>query len=119
MSRFQPRRLLLPIAAPLVAVVVGLDAGGLGLVVAARFLEAEGVQAQHVGPERVLVAPGRQDAHDPFAKGLRIATVEIEQMTPLQSERVARVVADRLKSAAGNFNGASEDGRTKRMGQAW
>ena len=84
------------------------DPLGLGLHVAD---DCHAVGADGVPSETLLVA-------GPLARGHVGELMGVPEVTR-HGERVARVVADRLKSAAGNFNGASEDGRTKRMGQAW
>ena len=67
-------------------------AGRLGLGVAPGFLEAEGVQREHVGMERIVVGPRRQTPRATrLAQLRRVAAVEVEQMRPLQGERVARM----------------------------
>ena len=66
-------------------------AGRLGLAVASRFLEAERVQRQHIGMQRVVVGPRRQHRLDVPEQLPRVAAVEVEQLQPLQGERVARV----------------------------
>ncbi len=64
----------------------------LGLRVGAGFLQPEGVHAE----QRVVTGhgalPGRQRARDPVAQHARVAGEEIERVSGLQRQRVARVV---------------------------
>ena len=47
--------------------------------------------AEHVGIERIGLAPRRQHRGDALAQGLGIAAVEVEQQRPLQGQDVARL----------------------------
>jgi len=66
------------------------------------------VLAEHVGQQRLALAPRRQGPADALAEARRIAAIEVEQMRPLQRERVARmIVEDMLPRVAGTAPVAS------------
>jgi len=70
----------------------GAAAGFFGLRVEVALLQAEGIQPQHAGEQRVVLVPLGQRARRPQAKAVRVATVEVPQLRPLQRQCVARVV---------------------------
>ena len=49
------------------------------------------MQREHIGLQRVVVGPCRQHGLDVAVQLRRVAAVEVEQVQPLQGERVARV----------------------------
>ena len=66
-------------------------AGFFGLGMQVAFFQAEGVQRQRVGEQRVGFVPGRQRACRAGAQVAGVAAVEVPQLRPLQRQRVARV----------------------------
>ena len=70
-------------------------AGRLGLRRRARHSSRPNAcSAEHVGMERVVAGPGRRQPRATRSRRLRrVAAVEVEQMRPLQGERVARMRA--------------------------
>ena len=78
----------------------GPAAGLLGLRVEVALLQAEGVQRQHVGEERVRLVPFGQGARRAQAQPGGVSTVEVPQLGPLQRQGVARVLQQQFVPGA-------------------
>ena len=80
----------------------GFAAQRLGLGIGMVLLQPEGVHAEQVGPQRVVAWPCRQRTRRAVAQLRGIATVEVEQVRPLQRQQVARMLLrDRVPGRAG------------------
>ena len=89
--------------------------GCLGAVVEARFLEPEGVHAEHVAVSRRPGAPVRQHLRHAVAQHGGAAEEEIAEVRELQRQGVARVVVkDRAVALDGGFEIAVEPGARRR-----
>ena len=74
----------------------GLAADVLGMRVEVAFLEAEGVQAQHVGVQRIGLVPLGQGPRRARAQLCGVAPEEVPQLRPLQRQGIARVAQQHL-----------------------
>ena len=91
--------------------------GRFRLGVAPGFLEAERVQCQHVRMKRVVFGPADGERCDAIEELHGVAAVEVEQVRPLQRERVARVRAQELAPGiAGAGPVAGGETRRARLG---
>ena len=72
--------------------VQGVAAGVFGLGVQVALFQTKGVQAQHIRVQRVGRVPFGQHARHALAQLGGVTAVKVEQVGPLQCQRVARVV---------------------------
>ena len=74
-------------------------AGRFGLRMQIAFFEAEGMHAEHEGPQRVVGGPLGKHAGNAGAQAERVAAIEVEQVGRVQRQQVAGMLPQQLVPA--------------------